>query len=188
MVMALKSAQMARLDVPEEVLRNASRWLDGAQADGGARYAYNPLAPDTDLEREGRRTNLPMTAEGLLMRMYLGWDRNHSALNAGARYLLENLPADGTGTNPTRDLYYWYYATQVMFQLQGDAWKTWNGRLESLLVTSQAKTGPLAGSWDPNRPVRDRWAHAGGRIYVTALSLLMLEAPYRHLPLYGEWK
>lgn len=188
MVMALKSAQMARLDVPEEVLRNASRWLDGAQADGGARYAYNPLAPDTDLEREGRRPNLPMTAEGLLMRMYLGWDRNHSALNAGARYLLENLPAHGTSTNPTRDLYYWYYATQVMFQLQGDAWKTWNGRLESLLVTSQAKTGPLAGSWDPDRPVRDRWAHAGGRIYVTALSLLMLEAPYRHLPLYGEWK
>ena len=184
MVMALKSAQMARLEVPEEVLQSASRWLDMAQADGGARYAYNPLAPDTDLEREGRRTNLPMTAEGLLMRMYLGWDRNHSALNAGARYLLDNLPAHGTATKPTRDVYYWYYATQVMFQLQGDAWKTWNGRLESLLVTSQAKTGPLAGSWDPNRPVRDRWAHAGGRIYVTALSLLMLEAPYRHLPLY----
>jgi len=187
-VMALKSAQMAGLKVPDEAFQNASRWLNAAQIQGGARYAYNPFAPDTDLERDGRQANLPMTAEGLLMRMYLGWDRSNPALAAGARYLLENLPDEGTAGNPTRDVYYWYYATQVTFQLQGDAWKAWSERLFPMLEKSQVRSGPLAGSWDPKRPVRDRWAHAGGRVYVTALSLLMLEAPYRHLPLYRGWE
>ncbi|MGQ9574023.1 MAG: hypothetical protein ACUVUC_01770 [Thermoguttaceae bacterium] len=183
-LMALKSAQMAGLEVPEGVLGRVSDWLDAAQSADGSRYAYNPFAPDTDLEREGRRPNLPMTAEGLLMRIYLGWDRNNPALNAGAAYLLENLPDEGPPQNRLRDVYYWYYATQVMFQLQGAPWKAWFGRLCPLLEKSQVARGPLAGSWDPQEPVRDRWAHAGGRLYVTALSLLMLEVPYRHLPLY----
>lgn len=32
----------------------------------------------------------------------------------------------------------------------------------------------------------DRWGHAGGRHYVTAMGLLMLEVYYRHLPLFRE--
>jgi hypothetical protein len=53
-----------------------------------------------------------------------------------------------------------------------------------MLVSGQAREGPLAGSWDPDHPVRDRWAHAGGRHYVTALNLLTLEVYYRYLPLF----
>ena len=90
----------------------------------------------------------------------------------------------GTLDNSSRDCYYWYYATQVMFQMQGEHWTAWNDRLHPLLESSQVDTGPLAGSWHPDRPVRDRWAHAGGRHYVTALNVLMLEVYYRHLPLY----
>jgi hypothetical protein len=185
-VMALKSAQMAGLEVPADVLRRVAKWLDAAQAEGGARYAYNPFAPDTQEQREGREPNLAMTAEGLLMRVYLGSDRGNPALTAGARHLLDSLPEEGTAENPRRDAYYWYYATQVMFQLQGDSWRAWYGRLRPMLEKGQVTAGPLAGSWHPTQPVRDRWAHAGGRLYVTALSLLMLEVPYRHLPLYQQ--
>ncbi|HPP52672.1 MAG TPA: hypothetical protein PK777_06975, partial [Thermoguttaceae bacterium] len=85
---------------------------------------------------------------------------------------------------PTRDAYYWYYATQVMFQMAGPHWEAWNNRLRPYLETSQMKEGPLAGSWDPVRPVPDRFAHDGGRFYVTAMHLLMLEVYYRHLPLF----
>jgi len=125
-----------------------------------------------------------MTAEGLLMRMYLGWNRGTPALIEGGRLLAENLPQNGTAEQPLRDVYYWYYATQVMFQIQGDAWKAWNQSLQDLLPPTQVVEGPLAGSWHPAAPVADRWAHAGGRHYVTCLSLLMLEVYYRHLPLY----
>ncbi len=183
-LMALKSAQMAGLEVPGEVMRKVGRWLDLAQADGGARYVYNPYAANTPQQRQGRFPNLAMTAEGLLMRMYLGWDRNHPAMIRGADYLKENLPGMDASGRSERDVYYWYYATQVMFQMHGDHWAAWNGRLRPGLVNSQVKQGPLAGSWDPNRPARDHWAHAGGRLYVTTMNLLMLEVYYRYLPLF----
>jgi hypothetical protein len=103
---------------------------------------------------------------------------------AGVQHLRQNLPSIGTRAQPLRDSYYWYYATQVMFQAQGDAWNAWNERLRNLLINSQAQSGPLAGSWDPRGAIPDRWGREGGRLYVTAMHLLMLEVYYRHLPLY----
>jgi len=183
-LMAMKSAQMAGLEVPAETLKRVSTWLDQAQHAGGARYAYNPYAKKTPEQREGLTPNLAMTAEGLLMRMYEGWQRDNPALIEGAEYLKAALPEVGTEQRPLRDVYYWYYATQVMFQMQGEYWSAWHGRLQPLLQSSQTQRGPLAGSWHPNRPVRDRWGHAGGRLYVSAMNVLMLEVYYRHLPLY----
>ena len=185
-LMALKSAQMAGLEPPADVIQRVSHWLDLAQADGGARYRYTPYASDTPEQRAGRIPNLAMTAEGLLMRMYLGARRSDPALAAGVEYLSANQPALGSAERPTRDAYYWYYATQVLFQMQGEHWAAWNDRLRPLLEDSQVKEGVLAGSWDARLPVADRWAHAGGRHYVTTLNLLMLEVYYRHLPLYRE--
>jgi hypothetical protein len=178
-LMALKSAQMAGLEVPAETLEKVSNWLDTAQAGDGSRFAYNPNAPDTPDQRAGRRPNLAMTAEGTLMRMYLGRKNDDPVTIAAAEHLADNLPEIGN-----RDAYYWYYATQVMFHLQGEHWKTWNNSLRPLLEKGQVQDGPLAGSWDPSNPVPDRWGHAGGRIYLTALNLLMLEVYYRHLPLF----
>jgi len=188
MVMALKSAQMAELDVPSSVMQRAVQWLDLAQVDGGARYVYNPYAADDPSQREGRLPNLAMTAEGLLMRMYLGWDRSQPALVRGADHLGGNVPRLDPRDPSVRDAYYWYYATQVMFQMQGEHWEAWNGSLRPLLTQTQVQQGPLAGSWHPNDPVPDRWAHVGGRIYVTSLNLLMLEVYYRYLPLFRMMK
>ncbi len=183
-LMALKSAQMAGLKVPAGSLGRLSKWLDKAQTAGGSRYAYNPNADDTPEQRDGLVPNLAMTAEGLLMRMYQGWRRDNPALIEGAEHLKSNLPEVGTEAQPLRNAYYWYYATQVMFQMQGDYWTAWNEKMQPLLQQSQTDAGPLAGSWHPATPVPDRWGHAGGRHYVTAMNLLMLEVYYRHLPLF----
>ena len=183
-LMAMKSAQMAGLPVREDVLEKVSVWLDSAQVADGARYAYNPHAAATPEQRGGLVPSNAMTAEGLLMRMYLGWQRDNPSLVEGAELLKANLPEVGTEGAPLRDCYYWYYATQVMFHMQGDYWDAWNGRLHPLLESSQRDAGPLAGSWNPDRPIPDRWGHAGGRLYVTTMHLLMLEVYYRHLPLF----
>jgi hypothetical protein len=71
-----------------------------------------------------------------------------------------------------------------MFHMRGKYWSAWNDRLHPLLVSEQIQGGPLAGSWDPRRPVPDRWGPHAGRLYVTTLNLLSLEVYYRHLPLY----
>lgn len=184
-LMALKSAQMAGLKTPESAFRKVGLWLDQAQsADNDGRYVYNPNAADTDEQRHGRAPSEAMTAEAMLMRMYLGQKRQDPRLIAGAEYLKTHLPDLGTAGQPTRDCYYWYYATQAMFQMQGDYWTAWNGRIQPLLQESQELSGEATGSWHPRLPVRDRWGEAGGRIYVTALHLLMLEVYYRHLPLF----
>ena len=184
-LMALKSAQMAGLEVPAETFRKIDAWLGSAAApDAAGRYVYNPFAPLTPEQQQGRQPSLAMTAEGLLMRMYLGHKRQDPQLIEGAEYLKANLPDSGTSQRPLRDCYYWYYATQAMFQMQGPYWTAWNERLRPLLQQSQVASGDWAGSWHPQQPVADRWGAAGGRTYVTAMHLLMLEVYYRHLPLF----
>lgn len=192
MLMALKSGELAKLEVPAEPYEYVEAWLDLAQESKEVphKYRYNPFA-DNDARRvHGRRPSKTMTAVGLLMRLYLDWDRSSVNMQQGGDYLARSLPAMGSLSEPpnerSRDTYYWYYATQVMFHLGGKHWEAWNGKLQPLLVDSQVKRGIYAGSWDPVRPVPDRWAPHGGRLYVTTLNLLSLEVPYRHLPLYED--
>lgn len=188
MMMALKSGDLANLDVPTETYVRIERWLDLAQGSRSERhkYRYNPYAPDTESQAHGRDASETMTAVGLLMRFYTGWRRDNENMARGADYLLESPPAIGTARDPKRDTYYWYYATQVMFHMGGEHWQKWNEQLRPVLLDAQIQTGDEAGSWNPRFPVADRWAPHAGRLYVTALNLLSLEVHYRHLPLYDE--
>lgn len=87
--------------------------------------------------------------------------------------------------NNARNIYYWYYATQVMHNLPGYEWDTWNRKMRRILIESQeTKQGCTAGNWDPDKPTKDAWGEPGGRIMMTSLSCLTLEVYYRYLPLY----
>lgn len=180
-LMALKSGQMAGLHVEPKVLEGVRGWLAGARWSGdNSLYVYRPGAP----QEHQRTPSAAMTAEAMLMQLYLG-EGDARTLTRGAAYLRARLPSIGARPGD-RDAYYWYYATQVMFHLQGEHWETWNARLRPLLTRTQVQEGPLAGSWHPSGRIPDRWGPQAGRIYVTALHLLMLEVYYRHLPLFGE--
>jgi hypothetical protein len=90
------------------------------------------------------------------------------------------------GDLPSADqinLYYWYYGTLAMYQLQGERWQRWNQALQDTLVRRQVTAGENAGSWEPDC----LWAGYGGRVYSTAMAALCLEVYYRYLPLYGEF-
>jgi hypothetical protein len=171
-LMALKSGEMAQFHVPSEVYERAARWLDSVSR-GPRRelYGYQPGSGPTP----------PMTAEAVLSRQFLGWQRHHESMIGSADYLRANLPKGGA-----RNFYYWYYATQAMFHMQGEYWPAWNSAMTESLLSSQVKDGPAAGSWHPSAPSPDTYGAQGGRIYVTGLALLMLEVYYRHLPLYQQ--
>jgi len=169
-LMALKSGEMGGLKVPRSAYEAVGKWLDLVEdAERPGRFSYHPSKPVTD----------SMTAEGLLMRQYLGAGRDDKHMLAGAEFLKQRLPRDRE-----RDVYYWYYATQVMFHMQGEHWSEWNAALRDLLIDAQEKTAEQRGSWDPDSPTKDTWGKSGGRHYVTCMNLLMLEVYYRHLPLY----
>ena len=90
------------------------------------------------------------------------------------------------------DMYFYYYATQVVHFFEGDEWKLWNegpkqkdgtrkGGMRDLLIELQhKKAGATEGSWDPENGFIGRQC---GRLGTTALCLLTLEVYYRNLPL-----
>lgn len=195
-IMALRSGELAGLRVNQRTYSRAKQFVERCRrADGkNALYCYNPFVTgDNEKTKHHDQPGTVMTAVGMLMQLYLGQNRDAPLMQRGADHLVENLPTHsgeylrvpvGTDENPQRDTYYWYYATQVMFHMGGDHWQRWHEHLHPLLVNHQTLEGPLAGSWNPQKPVPDMWGHVGGRLYVTCLNLLSLEVSYRHLPLY----
>ncbi len=175
-MMALKSAEMAGMEVPEEAFSGVTDFLDTVATQQGARYGYRRDNP----ARDASPVTAAVSAEGLLCRQYLGWQRDDPRLVAGLELLMKEKPLD---FDADKDVYAWYYITQVAHHTQGPAWDRWNERLREVLPERQVVKGKEKGSWDP---ALDRWGSIGGRLFVTSLCTFMLEVYYRHLPLYGE--
>ncbi len=167
-LMGMVSGRMAGLDVPEASLQKLSAYLDAAQMEGGSTYRY----------KVGHPVTAAVSAEGLLMRQYLGWAREDERLVNGVKFIL-SYPID----MQKADVYYWYYATQVCHHMEGDYWKQWNAVMRQALPEAQTKQGPERGSWDP---ANDEWGMQGGRLFTTCLCTYMLEVFYRHMPLYDK--
>ena len=168
---ALRSADLAGLTIPRSTLLGCSKFLNLAAADSQkVTYAYQPGGPATAV----------MTAEALVSRQLLGWPRKHPSLVKGASRVAANL-----GASEERNIYYWYYATQLLHNMKNKDWERWNPRVrEALIATQTADDSCENGSWDPFSPSRDRWGASGGRLFQTSLSVLTLEVYYRYLPLY----
>jgi hypothetical protein len=120
-----------------------------------------------------------MTSVGLLCQQYMGVRPDNPLMQEGVSTLIRQQPDQGA-----RSVYYWYYATQVMHNVPGAEWDQWNRKQRRVLIDSQCKEGCATGSWDPDKPSKDPWGDAGGRLFVTSLSALTLEVYYRYLPLY----
>jgi len=164
-VMALASAHSAEIPIQPTTIRGVSAFLDSVQSREGARYGYTG----------SNNTRPAMTAVGLLSRIYLGWKRSHPGLRDGVQYLSKQGPSKN-------NMYYNYYATQVMHQYGGPMWPKWNEVMRDWLVETQIRKGHARGSWN----ITDPHGKKGGRLYQTCLSIMTLEVYYRHLPLYHQ--
>ncbi|MFO0849384.1 MAG: prenyltransferase/squalene oxidase repeat-containing protein [Gemmataceae bacterium] len=172
---ALHSAKLCReLVVDKRVIARAMRFLDSVAA-GPQKAQFGYKEPQT-----GRDS---LTAVGLLCKYYEGgWGPQSPGLAAGVKYLLERRPP---GPGREMDLYYYYYATQVVHFYEQQEWhRDWNPAMQRMLMDRQVpQADPKnGGSWDP---AGDPWIgiHCG-RVGMTAMALLTLEVYYRHLPLY----
>jgi hypothetical protein len=176
-LMALKSGQMAGLTVKPNTLKMCEKYLDSCEGSNKGGYSYTPGGGETPT----------MTAVGLLCRQYLGVNPRNPDLLAGVQRL-EKLPA----SEPRgRNIYYLYYATQVMHHMGGDNWDSWNkgpkydpktdvgNGIRDILIDLMDK-----GTSNPD--TEGSWVLPGaeGRLMSTSLALLTLEVYYRHLPLY----
>ncbi len=163
-LMALKSGEMAGLRVRSPTVLQASSFLDRVSCEDGARYGYMNSTP--------RNTT---TAIGLLCRMYTGWRRSEPGLRIGVEYLSEWGPSDD-------NMYFNYYATQVLRHWGGPEWEKWNPKMRDYLVATQSVHGHASGSWHFSGGHGD----TGGRLYNTAMAVMTLEVYYRYMPLYRQ--
>jgi len=163
-MMALKSAQMAQLTVPAGAITRGKTFLNGMATGDGAYYGYLERGKDP-----------APTAIGLLCRMYTGWSLADGRLANGVAYLADLGPSKD-------DMYFNYYATQVLHHYGGSSWKPWNEKLRDHLIKTQSLAGHERGSWY----FADEHGVRAGRLYNTAMSAMILEVYYRHMPLYGK--
>lgn len=171
---ALRSARMAGIPISKRVFRRCTRYLDLAAVDPQrVGYAYRP----------GRPFSFVMTAEALVARQLLGWPRKFPPLVKGASHIAAHLESMGE-----RNIYYWYYATQLLHNMKNRDWWRWNSRVREALVAMQDQgPGCARGSWAVDEPAVDKWGRSAGRLFVTSLSILTLEVYYRYLPLYRDY-
>ncbi|MCG8587050.1 MAG: hypothetical protein MI757_20280 [Pirellulales bacterium] len=168
-VMALKSGVMSGVMSKKRlkpVFEKATDFLTGVSSDSGAFYGY--LKP-------GRGSGT--TAVGHLAMMYLGMGKENPGLQRGADWMAHKGPL-------TENMYYSYYAAQIMHHLGGERWKKWNEQMRDPLVKLQSKKGHERGSWMFSGG--DHGYRSGGRLYATAMATMMLEVYYRHMPLYKD--
>ena len=166
-VMALKSAHMGHLTVPPQVIQGSILFLDKVSSNSGSIYGYAKPTPNF---------RAATTSVGLLCRMYTGWDKNHPSIVSG----VEHLSRHGVDKS---NLYYDYYAAQVLRHHGGAQWEKFNTELRDWLVDTQAKDAGAQGSWffKRNGHMADT-----GRLCTTSFATMILEVYYRHMPLYAQ--
>lgn len=163
-IMALNAAHKGGLSVVG--FRDALRFIDSVTLPGYYQVGYT--------ERPGLGgENLRLTSVGMVCRLFLGQSPEDPRVKLPAWRLVQRLP------DPAHpDFYYWYYASIALFQIGGEHWQKWNAALKPALLGSQEteRASPLCGSW----PLDHSYGGTGGRIYQTAVGVLLLTTYYRY--------
>ncbi len=170
-MMALRSAMEAGVEVPGRAVARAKEFLRRLTDSSGA-VRYVP----------GGECSMGSTGAGLFAKCMFGM-AERGAVDRGLEALREMSRDEEPGPELARirvALYAWHYRTLVEFQRQGKGWREWNRALRPHLVSTQLTRGHAAGSWSiSDYPEM-------GRVYSTALCILMLEVYYRYPPAEGR--
>ena len=187
-VQALVAARDVGVAWPEGLGAGVDRWLDSLEADegrlaylaDGRKYGYTPTAANAHTAAAIRALLETGTAGkrhkahlALVAREAPVWQISFKELEVPGRGKLRVQIG-------TLSLYQWWYGTLAEFQAGGDGWSAWSSHARAALVGHQRPSGCARGSWDP---VGTYERDTGGRVFATALAVLILEEPYRHLRL-----
>ncbi len=168
MIMALKSARAADIEIPQAVFDKAAQYLWNM---------YDTRNPGFGYQKPERYPS--MTAVGILCQQFLGNGKDYRI--QGALDYLREQKVDWAKTEGDFVLYGWYYMTQAMFQAGGSYWQYWNGEIRDTMVRNQQSDG----RWmpPPHSDIEGR-DFADTPTYSTALGALILEVYYRYPPIY----
>ncbi len=183
-VLALRAARNIGVQVSKSVIDKAARYVvDSAVSAnsisdgflGGGRY-NNEIGSFHYQKQDGSRSSFPLTAAGVTALHGVGIYSAES-IDAGVRYLMSNLDGFNRDRGRSRGYHYFfwyghYYAVQAMYTAGGPAWESYFDSVRTEILRGQKSDG----SW-PNTT-------GPGPAFGTACAVLILEIPYRFLPIF----
>ena len=163
-VIALKTAEQRGIAIPTKVFPDAKSFLTTLVDKLGVRYGYKTPEP-----------KLSTTAIGILLQLYFGMLPGQTEIREGLDWIAEE------GPSPT-NVYYNYYAMLAMHHSRHEGNMDFAKKLRAHLLSTQSQEGHERGSWH----FPDQYGSVGGRLYTTAMCALILQTPYRYVPLYDR--
>lgn len=181
MVMALESARMSGVELPDDVLPQAREYLQNSFDARRNWFRYNHKPSRL---RSGWPTLPASTPAGAFCLQLLGTKAEDPMIAAALEYTVDRRPReyrryrdDDFVLRGQGNVYFWYYGTLCCFLAGGETWERWNARLSTLLPAAQSEDGSFA-------PIDVYARYAGDndrdRSYTTAMCVLSLEVYYRY--------
>jgi hypothetical protein len=194
MVLALHTAEYVGIDFDKtQVYDGAAKWYETVtvDVDGYARCGYDTPGSLCSRLRSASEVydNTPsMDAIYIMSMVFMGKSEvKDKRIREMANGCAQNPPE---WTHGKLDFYYWYYASLALYQVGGSTWERWEAQMKKVLLRHQrgnhpedVKNGLTSpelldehGSWD----AVDAWSTCGGRVYSTAMGVLILESLFRY--------
>lgn len=163
-LMALRAARNVGCDIPAERIDLAVTFIERCRDPSSGGYRY----------MENSQVTVPCTAVAVLSLELAGkqYHQSTEVLKAASFLLDHSLPND-------RHFFYGvYYSSQALFQVGGNYWEQYRGKLHDLLLKNNPQRAGgfwIGRAWDDLT-----W----GPNYCTAMGVLALTVEYRYLPIY----
>lgn len=184
-VLALRAARNIGIRVPKATVDRAARYVvDSAVTEDSLSQGFYPSRRRFENEygsfhyqkQDGSRSSFPLTAAGVTALFGAGV-YSDAAIDAGIRYLRSHLASFNQQTGLARGGHYFfwyghYYGVQAMYTAGADAWESYFRVVRDEVLSMQEPSGSF-----PNRT-------GPGPAFGTAMAVLILEIPYRFLPIF----
>lgn len=156
-IMALKTAQLGNLKVPDSTMETALKWVE----------TNSGTSPED-------------TAIAMWCKLAVRHDRDEPFLTDGAKLLAVNLPAyhETTEKNASNNYFYWFIGGMALVYYDDPDLKAcWENACAKAVLSAYNtnKNSCLFGSCDSTI---DKWGRQGGMVYATALNVLASMCTY----------
>ncbi|XAM01507.1 terpene cyclase/mutase family protein [Phycisphaeraceae bacterium D3-23] len=157
-IKALRAARMVGISVPDETIEDAIGYVKNCQntRDGGFQYMTS-----------GGSSAFPRSAAGVASLYYAGVYEG-DAIEDGLAYLHSQI--ESGNDRGGHEYYGHYYCSQAMFIAGGEHWASYFPYIRERLIERQQRDG--------------RWESPHGGPYATGMALIVLQMPYRLLPIF----
>jgi hypothetical protein len=183
-VLALRAARNIGIRVPKSTIDRAARYVvdsavteETAAAFGPVRHrGWSEVGSFHYQKQDGSRSSFPLTAAGVTA-LYGAGIYSDESIDAGVRYLRSNLMEFNHrfGYRAGGHYFFWYghyYGVQAMYTAGADAWESYFATVRDEILRLQEPSGAFPNNTGP------------GPAFGTAVAVLILEIPYRFLPIF----